>query len=867
MKRSTLKLLASARPASAPPGGVVRLLCVTALAMLLACVVMPASAQGFDEGFLPTAQRGQTARVLDDGGILIAGEFPGPVFGAPDRLIRLRNDGQRDPAFQVQLIDGTVIDVLPLPDGKILIAGSFQQIGVTARRRIARLHADGRVDTGFDAGASADDLVAGLLLQPDGRIIVVGEFTTFAGQPRTRVARIHADGGFDPSFDPGAGADALVYTAALHRGGLLLGGTFERFDGQVRNGLVAVDFDGRIDPGFVHRIESASGVLDLLPLDDGSVLIGGVISTIDGRAVEGVARLRANGSLDPTFVAQLDEDVIAFSLALASDGRLLVGCGFSISDDTPRKHVVRLRENGARDTSFGRDGDVEGWVYDVRVQEDGKLLAVGEIDAVNGIATRGVARLHPDGAHDAGFDPGATSDGFLYAIAQAADGDLIVGGEFTSIGGSARANLARLQSSGAPESSFATAGGPNAPVLQVLEQADGRVLIGGFFSSYAGVARARLARITAFGSLDPGFVPTDVGYVVVTAMALQPDGKLLVAGRLPDDGVDFAPGRVFRYLADGTLDPAFNRIRSDSPVNALALQPDGSILLAGPFTAVNGIARRSVARARSNGALDFAFQVPGEGFDRGPVSMLLQPDGRILIGGEFTTIDGEPRAGIARLDSDGSVDASFDAGSGPGGFLFIGVSTMSLDTEGRITLGGYFDRFDGMPRNGLARLLPDGSLDSSFSPDPSPGAPMWASAALLQADGRYVAGVFNDPETEPESKLLRRFATPEPIQQSVSVDRDSVTWRRARGAPELALPPRLAFSVSGNPNTFVDLGTMPRVGDAWRLAGLDLPLQQTFYLRMVSESGNSASGGRGTLVTRQFVVPLDIFESGFESSP
>lgn len=276
MKRSTVKLLASARPASAPRGGVVRLLCVTALAMLLACVVMPASAQGFDEGFLPTAQRGQTARVLDDGGILVAGEFPGPVFGAPDRLIRLRNDGQRDPAFQVQLIDGTVIDVLPLPDGKILIAGNFQQIGVTARRRIARLHADGRVDTSFDAGASADDLVAGLLLQPDGRIIVVGEFTTFAGQPRTRVARIHADGGFDPSFDPGAGADALVYTAELHRGGLLLGGTFERFDGQVRNGLVAVDFDGRIDPGFVHRIESASGVLDLLPLDDGSVLIGGV---------------------------------------------------------------------------------------------------------------------------------------------------------------------------------------------------------------------------------------------------------------------------------------------------------------------------------------------------------------------------------------------------------------------------------------------------------------------------------------------------------------------------------------------------------------------------------------------------------------
>ena len=169
--------------------------------------------------------------------------------------------------------------------------------------------------------------------------------------------------------------------------------------------------------------------------------------------------------------------------------------------------------------------------------------------------------------------------------------------------------------------------------------------------------------------------------------------------------------------AAGLLDASFNPgAGANNAINAIARDSAGRIIAVGSFTEFDSTPRNHIARLNSDGSLDPTFN-PGAGADDNINAVLIQPDGRILIAGFFTAFNGVSRNGIARLNSNGSLDADFNPGTGVGQVnVHPQVHTIALDADGKIIIGGYFTQVDGVSRNGIARLNADGSVDSGFDP-------------------------------------------------------------------------------------------------------------------------------------------------------
>jgi uncharacterized delta-60 repeat protein len=160
--------------------------------------------------------------------------------------------------------------------------------------------------------------------------------------------------------------------------------------------------------------------------------------------------------------------------------------------------------------------------------------------------------------------------------------------------------------------------------------------------------------------------------------------------------------------AQATVDESFNVGEGPSEaVHAVALQGDGKVLVGGQFTQVSGQPRVGVARFNVDGTLDASFRADTNGT---VFSLKVQSDGRILVGGGYSEIAGRPRTGLARLNVDGSLDESFNPAQNGG------VFTMAEQPNGELLVAGFFWRPNGDPGPHIARLNPDGSLDPTFNP-------------------------------------------------------------------------------------------------------------------------------------------------------
>ncbi len=393
--------------------------------------------------------------------------------------------------------------------------------------------------------------------------------------------------------------------------------------------------------------------------------------------------------------------------------------------------------------SVDTDSDGTGNNADIDDDNDGVLdgadncsLAanVDQLDT-DGDGVGNVCETGP-GDKDAAFNPASGANGSVYALAVHPDGKVLLGGSFTAFNGTAINRIARLNINGSLDTAFNVGVGVNNRVRALVLQLDGKMLLGGEFSSVNGVVRNRIARLDADGLLDATFNAGSSSGYYVNALLLQPDGRVLLGGTFTNSSS--AIRHIARLNSDGSLDMAFNSridivIGKIYEVKALALQPDGKVLLGGYFTKVNGVSRNNIVRLNADGSLDTAFN-PVTGANDLVYAMALQPDGRILLGGNFTSVNGIGRNRIARLNADGSLDTSFNPGSGAN----LAVAAMVLQPDGKILLGGNFTSVNGVVRNRIARLDADGSLDEDFNP--GWGADNTVNAMVIQPDGMAVIG-------------------------------------------------------------------------------------------------------------------------------
>ena len=195
-------------------------------------------------------------------------------------------------------------------------------------------------------------------------------------------------------------------------------------------------------------------------------------------------------------------------------------------------------------------------------------------------------------------------------------------------------------------------------VYAIAVQPDSKILIGGRFLTINGANRPLIARLNPDGSLDTGFIPGlefSGGFNIIQNIVMQPDGKIIICGEFTAGGHQY----LARLNADGSLDPGFQLGTGlNGPSFRVAVQSDGRILVGGEFTLVNGISRNNIARLNGDGSLDAGFN-PGTGADAPVSAIAIQPDHKVIIGGGFKTVNGVSQKRLARLDPDGSLDTSF----------------------------------------------------------------------------------------------------------------------------------------------------------------------------------------------------------------
>lgn len=352
---------------------------------------------------------------------------------------------------------------------------------------------------------------------------------------------------------------------------------------------------------------------------------------------------------------------------------------------------------------------------------------------------------------DLGFNPNV-GGGVVETIALQADGKILLGGAFTSVSGLSRNHIARLNADGSLDSSFNP--DANGDVGTIVVQSDGRILVGGSFTSIGGSTRNRIARLFVNGAVDTDFNPD--ANRTMRAIRVQSDGKFLLGGVFSTLGGQ-TRNYIARWNSSNTLDSSFNP-NADDEVWSMVPQSDGKIWVGGFFTSMGGQGRNRIARLNADGTLDTTVNPNADGQ---VLTSVIQPDGKILVAGGFTNIGGQTRNRVARLNADGSLDTSFNPNAD--GLVF----SLVLQSDGRILVGGGFSSIGGQSRNKIARLNADGSLDISF--DPNAGNTVM-SIAVQPDGGVLLGGYFTTVGGQARNRVARIF--PEAVTRVIELSGD-----------------------------------------------------------------------------------------------
>ena len=352
----------------------------------------------------------------------------------------------------------------------------------------------GSRDTAFNPATNADHEIRVALELPDRKILIGGMFTQFGDGRRQGIARLLADGAVDETF--AAAAEGNVFALALQPDGkILLGGEFTKVNGQPCRRIARLNPDGLLDESFTIRAGVNKDIRAVVVQPDGKILLAGHFDGVAGRRLNGVARFNADGSRDGTFRPGTGTTAFVWALALRPDGKILAVGDFKDFSGKPCCRLVRLDTDGTVDMDFKTGSGADGQVFAVALQPDGKIVVGGDFNRINQVERNRIARLNPDGSVDMSFNPGAGPNTGIRCIARQPDGKFLIGGVFTSVDGVARNRIARLKADGSLDSGFDPGEGASEVVRWVVPQADGKVVIVGGFSQFEGSPCVRLARL------------------------------------------------------------------------------------------------------------------------------------------------------------------------------------------------------------------------------------------------------------------------------------------------------------------------------------------------------------------------------------
>jgi uncharacterized delta-60 repeat protein len=678
----------------------------------------------------------------DNSKIVLGGEFSVYNSEAHGRIVRILTDGSVDHSF----VSGTGLNDQPMTiavqtDNRIIAAGDFTSYNGTAVNRIVRLQENGAVDSSFLTGSGFNGIVRHSILQSDGKLVVLGGFTIYNGQPVKRLIRLNTNGIIDSTFNAYDTTYAAARRFTIQPDGKIIVAlsTIEHLK------LIRLNTDGTRDASYTADLASFDMSYNPIPQaiaiqPDGKVIISGNGFQGNSQDIAFLKRINTNGTEDTTFDPLNPEGAGGiYALSLQTDGKIIIA-GHKERDSgvehTNAQYIARLNADGTIDESFLHTNKYYSGAYSVyttTVLPNGKILAAGFFPEINTFSAHNIALLNTDGTLDILFNKTTGVNGTIKASAIQADQKIIIGGLFSGVQFQSRNHIARLLADGSLDNSFNPGTGTNGNVYAVTAQADGKIVIGGDFTTYNNQTVQNLVRVHANGNIDTTYTPTVNG--IVYSLEVQNDNKLIVGGSYVQVNGETRFNLV-RLNSDGALDPAFisevTASENPSAVYTTSILSDGKILVGGNFTAKhNTTTRKHLVRFNANGTVDETFQQVDFSHYR---DIAIQPDGKIIAcGGAVGRWPSGPTGFIDRYNADGTSDGTWENSFEPG---INPLYTLTLLSNGKTVVGGEFDWFFNQGKEYIMLIDSTGNIDPSFIG--TINGPVYTSQAV--ANGKVIIG-------------------------------------------------------------------------------------------------------------------------------
>ena len=656
-----------------------------------------------------------------DGKIIVGGDFTTYSGSAATYLVRLNTNGTLDATFTTPSLNQGVYSVAIQADGNIIIGGGFTTVSGVASPRLARLASNGARDATFNVGtAGAGAIVRDIKIQSDGKVLAIGDFTTYSGSTRNRIVRLNTNGTYDTTFVTGTGLGNSAVNANIQSDGkILVVGAFTTYSGSTNNYIVRINTDGTKDTSFTIGTGFNSTVSISNLRSDGKLMVAGAFTTYSGSSRNSIARLNSNGTVDTGFNVGTGlntgwagglNNSIAFDL---ENNTYLASDNFTYSGSSvPR--IFKVKDNGTLDLTYNPGIGLSRFAI-ANLISGSRLYTAGTFVNYQTPGAPGIAMISDSATLSSSFNPGIGFNGDVYTIARQSDGKVITGGAFTSYSGSTSTRLVRINTNGTLDATFnvGTAGATNL-VHDLALQTDGKVIAGGQFTTYSGssTSTTRLMRLNTNGTQDLTY-NTGVGLNSYTLTVLPTaDGKVLVLGLFTTYS-----GSTVNYItrtnANGTRDTGFNTGTGFNGFGYTAVtQSDGKYIVGGNFSTYSGSsANRGIARLNTDGTLDLTLN-DGAGFNQLVSAVAMQSDGKIIAGGNFTTYSGSSINRIARLNSNGTLDTTFNVGTGID--TQVATNGITVDADGIIYCVGNFTAYSGSAVQGIVAINPNGTINQTF---------------------------------------------------------------------------------------------------------------------------------------------------------
>jgi uncharacterized delta-60 repeat protein len=457
--------------------------------------------------------------------------------------------------------DGGVVQAVAVQTNgqnyQAIIGGFFTSYNTTPVYGIARLLANGWLDTSFNnvSDGGVNGFVRSIVIDANGRILIGGSFTSYDGVNAVNIARLTRNGALDATFNTGIGFNRSVYALALDASGnILVGGDFTSYNTTNCNHIARLLPNGALDMTFLPdtgnglpNFGTDQDVWAVATDTNGDILLGGEFNYVNGRNLNYLARLLPTGAVDTSFVPGPDDAV--FSLAVETNNEIVIGGAFENYSLASSPGVALVNTNGTLDTSFPVGTGADGNVYSVVLQPDGEVLVGGQFRNFNTTRRLGVARLLPNGWVDTSFmdtsynqfaglinsyyDPSVEPIHTTYALAMQPDGNILMGGSFTNIGGGAtrnainsQINITRLIGASTPGPMTGGSGLSNCPGNITLTQST--------YSTYDTSGKCYITLDRVNGSLGPAQVTLGTNTLPTgSGAASAKDFGLILPGSTP----------------------------------------------------------------------------------------------------------------------------------------------------------------------------------------------------------------------------------------------------------------------------------------------------------------------------------------------